>query len=506
MRDEFGSVSGFRMRSGGSGAGLKTRGASRMLYAFIGLGGDAFGDRTEIPMLTRGRLASMLSLVLCLGMLAGATCAGLPLATDQLSERLPDMLQEVLPGVVNIATRARVASSEHPLLNDSFFRRFFELPDNSQGTETLSAGSGVIVDAAQGYIITNYHVVEGADEIQVTLSDRRRVRAAVIGVDPESDLSVLKVQADNLKAVALGNSDALRVGHIVFAIGNPFGLSQTVTSGIVSALGRTGLGIEAYEDFIQTDASINPGNSGGALVNTKGELIGINTAIVGPGGGNVGIGFAIPSNLVSDIMGQIVRHGEVRRGELGVVAQDLTQELASAFGLPLEGGAVVIEVAEDSPASKAGIHRGDIVTRVNDRPIRSASQIRNTLGRLRAGTEVKLRIVRKGQVRTLHATISEPRRVMTDAGQFSAPLAGARFGEPPSTENPQAAVIGVPVVEVMPGSPAWHAGLRPGDIVTGVNGVSVKTVEQAQKALQRVRQGVTLNILRGNGAVHIVVR
>ncbi|MEA3411936.1 MAG: Do family serine endopeptidase [Pseudomonadota bacterium] len=456
---------------------------------------------------TRRQLTSTLTLVLFWGMFAGVAGAGMPLTADvQLSARLPDMLQAVLPGVVNIATRARTVSRDPPLLNDPFFRRFFDLPENGRDKETLSAGSGVIVDATRGYIITNYHVVEGADEIQVTLSDHRRVSANIVGVDPESDLAVLRVKAENLKAVELGDSDALRVGHIVLAIGNPFGLSQTVTSGIVSALGRTGLGIETYEDFIQTDASINPGNSGGALVNTDGELIGINTAIVGPGGGNVGIGFAIPSNVARDIMGQIVRHGEVRRGELGVVAQDLTPELASAFGLPLEVGAVVIEVVAGSPADESGIRRSDVITRVNGRSIRNASQIRNTLGRLRAGTEVKLQIVRKGEERTLHATISEPRSVMVDAGQYSAPLAGAWFGEPSPAKNQKEPVTGVTVADVSPASPAWRAGLRPGDVVTGVNGVPVETVEQARKALQRVRTGVALNIRRGGGVVQIVVR
>jgi Do/DeqQ family serine protease len=260
----------------------------------------------------------------------------------------------------------------------------------------------VVVDARRGFVITNHHVVDGADTITVTLNDGRQLEAQVIGSDPESDVAVIRVPSGNLTALPLADSDRLRVGDFVVAIGNPFGLGQTVTSGIVSALGRTGLGIQGYEDFIQTDASINPGNSGGALVNLRGELVGINTAIIAPGGGNVGIGFAIPSNMVSRLMEQIVAHGAVRRGQLGVSVQDLTPELASAFNIPVQqGGAVIAQVMPRSTAARAGLREGDVVLRVNDRPIRDGSALRNAVGLLEVGASVRLDILRDGKPLTI---------------------------------------------------------------------------------------------------------
>ena len=310
---------------------------------------------------------------------------------------LAPMLARVTPGVVNIAVRGRVRE-QNPLMQDPFFRRFFDLPQNqqSQERETQATGSGVIVDAARGYVLTNGHVVENATRIEVTTKDNRRLTARLLGRDPDTDVAVLQIPADNLTAVPMGDSDRLQVGDFVLAIGNPFGLGQTVTSGIVSALGRSGLGIEGYEDFIQTDASINPGNSGGPLVDLQGECIGINTAILAPGGGNIGIGFAVPINMARGVLQQIVRYGEVKRGRIGVAIQDLTPDLAQAMKTGRTTGAVIARVDPGSPAERAGLQRGDLVVAVNGAPVHSGAQLRNSIGLTGVGSDVDLTVDRRG--------------------------------------------------------------------------------------------------------------
>jgi Do/DeqQ family serine protease len=317
------------------------------------------------------------------------------------------LLEQVTPGVVNIAVRARIARRANPLLDDPFFRRFFDLPPVPPRQDVLSAGSGVIVDAGRGYVLTNSHVVANAQEIRVTLKDRRTYPARLVGADPETDIALLQIDAPDLAAVALGNSDRLEVGDLVVAIGNPFGLGQTVTSGIVSALGRGGLGIEGYEDFIQTDASINPGNSGGALVNSRGELVGINTAILGPTGGNIGIGFAVPVNMARAVMTQLSEHGEVHRGQLGVTVQDLTPDLAETMALDLRGGAVVSQVAPGSAAAMAGLRLRDVIVEVNGSPIADAADLRNLVGLLPVGADLAIVLYRDGQERSVNARIGE---------------------------------------------------------------------------------------------------
>ncbi len=420
---------------------------------------------------------------------------------------LAPMLENVLPAVVNISTRAWVRQRVNPLLNDPFFRRFFDLPERQpRKRESQSLGSGVIVDADKGYIITNYHVIDGADEITVTLRDRRSFTAKVVGHDPEVDVAVIRIKAKDLAALTLADSDKLRVGDFVVAIGNPFGLGQTVTSGIVSALGRSGLGIEGYEDFIQTDASINPGNSGGPLVNMQGELVGINTAIVGPSGGNVGVGFAIPGNMARDVMAQLVEYGEIRRGQLGVVIQDLTHDLARAFGLSRHGGAVVAQVIPDSPADKAGLKSGDVITAVDGKAVRNSSSLRNAIGLLRVGTKVKLEIIRDGRRKTLRAVIAEPKQAGTEAGWVSQRLAGAVLGTIQPQHPLAERVEGVEVLEVERGSAAWQAGLRGGDIIVSVNRQPVKSVDEVADAVKRSRDSLLLNIQRGDGALFIVIR
>jgi Do/DeqQ family serine protease len=310
---------------------------------------------------------------------------------------LAPMLARITPGVVNIAVRSRVRE-QNPLLQDPFFRRFFNLPQNQQPEEreTQATGSGVIVDAARGYVLTNGHVVENATRIDVTTKDNRRFTAKLIGRDNDTDVAVLQIPATNLTGVPTGDSDRLQVGDFVLAIGNPFGLGQTVTSGIVSALGRSGLGIEGYEDFIQTDASINPGNSGGPLVNLEGQCVGINTAILAPGGGNIGIGFAVPINMARRVMEQLIRYGEVKRGRIGVAIQDLTPDLAQAMNSAHSEGAVIAKVEPGSPAERAGLHRGDLVVAVDGVPVHSGTQLRNTIGLTRIGNQVDLTVDRSG--------------------------------------------------------------------------------------------------------------
>ncbi len=411
---------------------------------------------------------------------------------------LAPTLAEVTPGVVNIAVISRAQDYDNPLLRDPFFRRFFNLPDPRP---TISAGSGVIVDAAQGYVITNHHVIQRADQVVVTTRDRRRFNARLVGSDPGTDIALLKIDADNLKAIPFGDSDALRVGDFVVAIGNPFGLGQTATSGIVSALGRTGLNVEGYEDFIQTDASINPGNSGGALVNLRGELVGINTAIIAPSGGNVGIGFAVPSNMARRVMDQLIRFGEVRRGWLGLTVQDLTPDLAKALGVSLTEGAVVVEVAEGSPAEKAGLKPRDIITSINGRAMRTSSEVRNELGLTPVGERVEIRVLREGKPLTLTARIGEVGG--PGGGGVAVPqLAGARLVEVQRGGRPQ----GVGVVSVERDSEAWRLGLRRGDVIIAVNQKRVASLGELREALKDADRTLALTIVRGDAVLNLIAR
>jgi Do/DeqQ family serine protease len=319
---------------------------------------------------------------------------------------LAPMLAGITPGVVNIAVKGRVRE-ENPLLRDPFFRQFFNIPKNQQfqERETQATGSGVIVDATHGYVLTNGHVVANATNITVTTKDGRRLPAKLVGRDTDTDVAVLEVAAGGLVAVPFGDSDRLQVGDFVVAIGNPFGLGQTVTSGIVSALGRSGLGIEGYEDFIQTDASINPGNSGGPLVDLRGQLVGINTAILAPSGGNVGIGFAVPINMARRVMDQLLHYGSVKRGRIGVAIQDLTPDLAQAMNTTRTDGAVIARVEAGSTADQAGLKTGDLVVAANGVPIHSGTQLRNAIGLTRTGDGVRLTVDRRGAERSLDVVV-----------------------------------------------------------------------------------------------------
>jgi Do/DeqQ family serine protease len=452
----------------------------------------------------RHSLTILFSLLL-LGAVSSAS-ATLSQAVD--GEPLPSlapMLERTIPAVVNLSTRGRVVE-QSPLFDDPFFRRFFDLPQMPRERQVQGLGSGVILDAQRGYILTNYHVIQRADEIVVTLHDGRRLDAQVVGIDQATDLAVLRVQADNLHAVPVADSDALRVGDFVVAIGNPFGLGQTVTSGIVSALGRSGLGIESYEDFIQTDASINPGNSGGALVNLRGELVGINTAILSRGGGNIGIGFAIPVNMAVQIMEHLVEHGEVRRGRLGVVAQDLTPDLAQAFGIPQTQGAVVARVEPGSAAERAGLREGDVVVRVNERAVRNATELRNAIGLLRVGSKVVLDVVRDNRRVTITAEVAQIRAETVEGRRLSRRLEGAAFSDIAENSELFGRVEGVLVASVDSGSPAARAGLREGDVILSVNRQPVRNVEDMRRALEGAGQRLLLNVRRDEGAFFLLLQ
>ena len=449
------------------------------------------------------------ALLLLLGV-AGVSHATLPLVDSQ-GKPLPTlapMLERTMPAVVNIATSGHVRVQESPLFSDPFFRHFFNLPDQQQPREqrTQALGSGVIVDAKNGYILTNNHVIDKADMITVTLKDGRSFKAKLIGTDPETDIAVVQIKANGLVAVKLGDSDKLHVGDFAVAIGNPFGLGQTVTSGIISALGRSGLGIEGYEDFIQTDASINPGNSGGALVDLGGELIGVNTAIFSQSGGNIGIGFAIPINMAHEIMTQLIAHGEVKRGQLGAQAQDLTPDLVQAFNLPNgRAGAVITKVTASSAADKAGLKAGDIVVEVNSKPVRDASDLRNFIGVLRVGETVQLKILREGKPQTLSTVVEEPKMAQTSGKALHPRLVGAKFSDITEGNPLYGQIDGVLVLEVEPGSPAWRAGVRKGDVIVSANRRPIKSLAELEKVVKG-SSTLLLNIQRGDMALFLYLQ
>jgi serine protease Do/serine protease DegQ len=405
---------------------------------------------------------------------------------------LAPLLEKLTPAVVNIAVLQRSPEDQNPLLRDPFFRRFFGMPGESK--PQIAAGSGVIVDAWNGYIITNAHVVKDAREIAVTLKDNRRLPAKLVGADAGTDIAVLKVEQKNLVETKWGDSDALQVGDFVLAIGNPFGIGQTVTSGIVSALGRSGLSVEGYEHFIQTDASINPGNSGGALVSLKGELIGINTAIIGPTGGNVGIGFAVPSVLARAVMDQLIRFGEVRRGRLGISMEDVAGS----------EGARIAEVQPNSPASQAGLRTGDLVTAFNGRPVRGAAELRARLGVVPAGETVELRVQRDKAIQLIKTRIAEIEKSQPSGGKAIPELAGAALleAERRGLPGPDRAVL---VAAVEAGSPAFEHGVRPGDLIIGVNQRRITSVPELAKGLRGAGR-LALNVVRGDSLLAIQLR
>ncbi|MGE0559989.1 MAG: Do family serine endopeptidase [Burkholderiales bacterium] len=444
---------------------------------------------------------------LLLGALLPVAVTAQPATDARALPTLAPLVNQVTPAVVNISVVTRAPMEDNPLFRDPFFRRFFNLPDRPQRQEQ-AAGSGVIVDAARGYVLTNNHVIKDAEQVIVTLKDRRQFPAKLVGTDPGTDIAVLQISASRLSALRIGDSDALQVGDYVLAIGNPFGIGQTVTSGIVSALGRSGLSVEGYEDFIQTDASINPGNSGGALVNLRGELVGINTAIIGPAGGNVGIGFAVPSVMARAVMEQIVKFGEVRRGRLGIEMADVPPEAQQKLRLPSLDGALIARVQPGSPAERAGLRPGDVVTAVNGRVIRSSGELRARLGLTPVGDEVELNVVREGGDRRVRVQIAPPQESADGDGTPVAQLPGLKVVEiergSPLFQRLRGG--GLVVSAVDDGSRALQAGFRPGDIIYAVNRRRVQTLKEFLGRLRAAERGYAVSLLRGDFNLTIVVR
>ncbi len=427
---------------------------------------------------------------------------------------LAPMLKTVLPTVVNIAVSAKV-QIQNPLLNDPFFRRFFNVPNQPQEREEQAIGSGVIVDAAKGYVLTNNHVVAQADKIKVRLNDDRQVDAKLIGTDPQTDLAVLQIKAEGLTALPLGDSDALQVGDFVVAIGSPFNLRQTVTSGIVSGLGRRNAGGDdgAYQDFIQTDASINPGNSGGALINLKGELVGINSQILSGSGGSIGIGFSIPVNLAKSVMTQLIASGKVDRGRIGIVGQNVTPELAKAFNLKDAHGALVARVVPGSPADKAGLKAEDVVTQANGKAIKDMPELRNLIGLLKVGDKVDLTVLRGGETRKVTVVVGKNAdEKLSAAGKdkdsgdtttgkgLNSKLKGATFGPVQDSD-----AKGVQVQDIEQDSPAAQSGLAPGDIIMSVNRHPITSLAEFQKYAGS-EGDLLLYIKRGDGALYLALQ
>ncbi len=449
------------------------------------------------------RSALALSLTLALVPLAPLRAAMPPAVGDIPVPTLAPMIKKVSPAVVNIATRGtiRERGGQNPLLDDPFFRRFFDVPPDTGPRERpfQSAGSGVIFDARSGYIVTNAHVVENATEITVTLQDGRDLKAEVIGSDAPSDVAVLKVKPDGLAQVPLGDSSRAEVGDFVVAIGNPFGLQHTVTSGIISGLSRSGINPDGYEDFIQTDASINPGNSGGALVNLRGELIGINTAILSRSGGNIGIGFAIPVNMARSVMDQLIKFGSVKRGQLGVSMYTVTADIAHSLGLASATGALVSQVVEGSPAAKAGIRTGDVITTVNGQAVKSNSELRNSIGLLRVGDKVDIGLVRDGKPLKVTAVIADTTTELSGGPSvIHKSFEGAALADAPDAG-------GALVRSVEPGSAAALAGLHADDVIVGANRGKVASLRELRERAKGAAV-LVLEVRRGNSVLLIPLR
>ena len=445
---------------------------------------------------------SRLLMLVCLALSPWALApaqAALPAEADgQPLPSLAPMLERVTPAVVNIHSKTRVRV-RNPLADDPLFRRFFGVPSMPQERIQQSLGSGVIVDAEQGLVLTNNHVIEGADDIQVTLADGRTLTAEFVGADPDTDVALVRIPAERLHAVRLPEREPLRVGDFVVAVGNPFGLGQTVTSGIVSALGRQGLSGLGYQNFIQTDASINPGNSGGALVNLRGELVGVNTAIFSPSGGNVGIGFAIPIDLAREVMRQLLAFGEVRRGSLGIQTQDIDTVMAQWLELKDRRGAVVTRVQEDSPADRAGLKPGDVVVRLGDTVITDRKTLHNAEGLLPVERHVQLEILREGRRQQLQVSV-EAKASSLSGDSLDPRLGGAKLVELPERLR-QRGARGVRVDSVVEGSRAALNGLREGDLIVAINRREFDGLEALEAGFRRPPVQLLLTIVRGRGAL-----
>lgn len=449
-------------------------------------------------MITKTRMTVAAVLLALLSM--APTQAALPQSVrDKPVTSLAPLVEEVAPAVVNIRV-SQTVTRRNPFGDDAF-RRFFGLPDTRSGPrEVASAGSGVIVDAERGYILTNHHVVGDADTIRISLIDGTILDAELVGSDPATDIAVIKVEATGLTEMTIGDSTNARVGDFVIAIGNPFGLGHTVTSGIISALGRTGISRDAYEDFIQTDASINPGNSGGALVNMNGELIGINSAIISRSGGNVGIGFAVPTEIASSIMRQILDFGEVRRGLLGVNITTIDAEAAEALGNDIDSGALITLIQAESAAENAGLQVGDIIVAVNNKKVDGAAELRNRIGLLRSGDEISIKYVRDNETYMTSTELGRAQDQMVLGGDIHPGLSGSVFAPASATSDD-----GVEIGEVQDGSPAAQRGLRAGDLITHVNREPVRNLQDLREIAGNKRI-LFLNVRRGDRSLMLQIR
>ena len=468
--------------------------------------------------------ALALSLGLALSPLAMAAETASSAATAQQMPSLAPMLEKVMPSVVsiNVEGSTTVNTPRMPRNFQQFFgdnspfcqdgSPFQSSPfcqgggagDDGQGggqqQKFMALGSGVIIDAAKGYVVTNNHVVDNANTIKVQMSDGRKFDAKVVGKDPRSDIALIQIQdPKNLTAIKLADSDALRVGDYTVAIGNPFGLGETVTSGIVSALGRSGLNAENYENFIQTDAAINRGNSGGALVNLNGELIGINTAILAPDGGNIGIGFAIPSNMVKNLTAQMVQYGQVKRGELGIMGTELNSELAKAMKVDAQRGAFVSQIMPNSSAAKAGIKAGDVITSLNGKPISSFAALRAEVGSMPIGSKVTLGLLREGKPVNVSLELQQSSQNQVDSSTIFSGIEGAEMSN-------KGADKGVVVNNVKANSPAARIGLKKGDVIMGANQQPVKNIAELRKILDSKPSVLALNIQRGDTSIYLLMQ
>ncbi|OCG15802.1 Do family serine endopeptidase [Gilliamella sp. WF3-4] len=427
--------------------------------------------------------------------------ASFPSMTTENSAQLPSlapMLETVLPSVVSIKVEGTTQMQNNM---PEEFRRFFGYPD-SQSRSFTGLGSGVIIDAEKGYVVTNNHVIDGADKITVALNDGHEFKAKLIGKDPQSDIALLKIDdAKKLTAIKLADSDNLRVGDYAVAIGNPFGIGQTVTSGIISALARSGLNMNGFENFIQTDASINQGNSGGALINLNGELVGINTAIIAPNGGNIGIGFAIPSNMVKSLTSQLIEFGEVKRGVLGIKGNELTSDIAKAFDVDVQKGAFVSEVIENSAAQAAGIKSGDIIISMDSKPIDSFAQLRAKIATTGAGRTVTLGLIRDGKKMSVEVKLKNSDEAVTEAKSLHTALDGATLsnGEIKGQK-------GVLIEKLIKNSPASRLSLQEGDLITGVNKERITNIADLRKIIDSSPSVIALNIIRGNSRLYLILR
>ncbi|CAD83574.1 serine protease [Candidatus Blochmanniella floridana] len=417
---------------------------------------------------------------------------------------LAPMLDNVLPTVVSIHVEGTQPSKRLTLPKE--FRYFFgpDLPNGNFGNRPFEGlGSGVIINSNKGYIITNNHVVHGADKITIQLNDGREYNAKIIGHDEQTDLALLQIlKFKNLSEIKIADSDTLKVGDFAVAIGNPFGLGQTATSGIISALGRSGLNLEGLENFIQTDASINRGNSGGALVNLNGELIGINTAILAPGGGNIGIGFAIPSNIVKNLSQQLIDFGEVKRGQLGIKGTELTADIAKAFNIDIQRGAFVSEVLPGSAAAKARIKAGDVIISVEGKPIKNFAELRVKVGTTAPGKIIKIGLLRDGKTHIVSVLLDDSTCVSTSEENLIPALQGATL----SNNYLKDGTPGVQVEEINKDSPAASIGLQKGDMIIGLNRTRISNLSQLRKILKENPTVMALNIIRGGTNIFILLR